>query len=155
MECRHLDGDRTNCAATNLVWGTSSRNQIDKVIHGTHHYSRREECGRGHLLEGDNLSIRLAADGSFKQRVCLQCRRDDAAERAAQMPPRIAPCGTCGQPFEKPRAPGKAKLRYCSPECLKVARDAQVTASRKRRSGMLESDNSVVYDRVGQSNLNG
>jgi hypothetical protein len=32
---RHLDGDRTNPALMNLVWGTPSENAQDKVLHGT------------------------------------------------------------------------------------------------------------------------
>lgn len=36
MECRHLDGDRTNCRASNLCWGTQKENADDKRLHGTH-----------------------------------------------------------------------------------------------------------------------
>lgn len=35
MECRHLDGNRRNNAATNLCWGTRSQNALDRVRHGT------------------------------------------------------------------------------------------------------------------------
>lgn len=35
MECRHLDGDKTNNAASNLAWGTKRQNENDRKTHGT------------------------------------------------------------------------------------------------------------------------
>jgi hypothetical protein len=35
QEARHLDGDRTNNAASNLAWGSRSENMRDKERHGT------------------------------------------------------------------------------------------------------------------------
>lgn len=35
MQCRHLDGDKTNNKASNLCWGTAIENASDKVLHGT------------------------------------------------------------------------------------------------------------------------
>lgn len=35
MEVRHLDGDKDNCAAANLAWGTHQENVDDQVGHGT------------------------------------------------------------------------------------------------------------------------
>jgi HNH endonuclease len=35
MECRHIDGDKTNNAALNLAWGTPAQNNRDKEVHGT------------------------------------------------------------------------------------------------------------------------
>ena len=34
LECRHLDGDKTNNAGSNLAWGTRSQNSKDKEAHG-------------------------------------------------------------------------------------------------------------------------
>lgn len=34
-ECRHLDGDKTNNAASNLAWGTKLENEADRIGHGT------------------------------------------------------------------------------------------------------------------------
>lgn len=34
-EVRHLDGNKNNCSASNLKWGTHAENEADKVIHGT------------------------------------------------------------------------------------------------------------------------
>jgi hypothetical protein len=33
-EVRHLDGDRSNAAATNLAWGTRADNAADRTAHG-------------------------------------------------------------------------------------------------------------------------
>lgn len=35
MQCRHLDGNRSNSALSNLAWGTAAENAADKVRHGT------------------------------------------------------------------------------------------------------------------------
>jgi len=35
MECRHLDGDKTNNNASNLKWGTKLENVGDRKAHGT------------------------------------------------------------------------------------------------------------------------
>lgn len=34
MECRHLDGDKTNNNLTNLKWGTPAENANDRDLHG-------------------------------------------------------------------------------------------------------------------------
>jgi len=34
-QCRHLDGDKYNNKANNLIWGTPKENNADKVSHGT------------------------------------------------------------------------------------------------------------------------
>lgn len=35
MQCRHLDGDKSNNAASNLSWGTKKQNEDDRKAHGT------------------------------------------------------------------------------------------------------------------------
>lgn len=35
QECRHLDGDKSNCDFTNLRWGTRTENSHDKIACGT------------------------------------------------------------------------------------------------------------------------
>ncbi len=42
MECRHLDGTRTNNALSNLCWGTRAENVEDKKRHGTEAYGERQ-----------------------------------------------------------------------------------------------------------------
>jgi hypothetical protein len=37
LQCRHLDGDRTNNHTENLKWGTPSENAYDRVKHGRKH----------------------------------------------------------------------------------------------------------------------
>lgn len=35
-EVRHFDGNKQNCAATNLLWGTCKENAADRLRHGHH-----------------------------------------------------------------------------------------------------------------------
>lgn len=35
MECRHIDGDKTNNKSSNLIWGTRLESAFDKIDHGT------------------------------------------------------------------------------------------------------------------------
>lgn len=35
MECRHIDGNKNNNAASNLIWGTKDENEKDKLLHKT------------------------------------------------------------------------------------------------------------------------
>ena len=41
MECRHLDGVRTNSHLENLIWGTPKENQADRNMHGTANIGER------------------------------------------------------------------------------------------------------------------
>lgn len=41
MECRHLDGDRSNAALKNLAYGTRSQNYQDRKRHGTENDGER------------------------------------------------------------------------------------------------------------------
>jgi len=59
MECRHLDGNRTNNHVSNLAWGTRSENSQDKLLHGTD--SRGERSGLAKLTTVDVLEIRSRA----------------------------------------------------------------------------------------------
>lgn len=42
MECRHLDGNRSNNALSNLRWGTKLENEADKDRHGKRPRGRRK-----------------------------------------------------------------------------------------------------------------
>ena len=64
MECRHLDGDKTNNHVTNLTWGTRSENVHDTLLHGTSNHGERS--GSAKLTNDDVLQIRQrAADGEL------------------------------------------------------------------------------------------
>ncbi len=66
MECRHLDGDRSNCHLDNLCWGTPSRNQRDREIHGTGNHGERNRSAK--LTESQVHKIRkLYATGNYSQ----------------------------------------------------------------------------------------
>lgn len=56
MEVRHLDGKADNNKATNLVWGTKSQNQQDRIKHGTD--ARGEKNKRAKLSREQVLDIR-------------------------------------------------------------------------------------------------
>jgi hypothetical protein len=78
LETRHLDGNKTNNALSNLQWGTPGENALDKVRHGTHNFASRTHCPRRHLLVAPNLVRCLAKKG---YRDCLSCNRARTTER--------------------------------------------------------------------------
>lgn len=62
MECRHLDGCKTNNHVSNLAWGTPRENHQDKLLHGTKQWG--EHANGVKLKTNDVLEIRRrAADG--------------------------------------------------------------------------------------------
>jgi hypothetical protein len=46
MTVRHLDGSKTNDAASNLAWGTQKENIADKVGHGTVKLGENHPCAK-------------------------------------------------------------------------------------------------------------
>jgi len=59
MECRHLDGDRTNNSLDNLVWGTAKENAQDRDAHGNWKPAEGEQHGGAKLTESKVKLIRL------------------------------------------------------------------------------------------------
>ncbi|HSW65243.1 MAG TPA: HNH endonuclease [Dissulfurispiraceae bacterium] len=53
-ECAHLDGNRMNCAATNLAWVSRSENHAHKRAHGT---SASGESNPMHKLSSRDVKI--------------------------------------------------------------------------------------------------
>jgi len=68
MECRHLDGDRSNNILANLCWGTPAENGGDAARSGSH---AGERNGRARLSEDDVRAIRASTDrsGAWLQRL--------------------------------------------------------------------------------------
>lgn len=65
MECRHLDGNRTNNRLDNLTWGTRAANSQDTIHHGNHFFSVADHVGEANgnckLSESKVLEIRSLA----------------------------------------------------------------------------------------------
>lgn len=71
---RHLDGDPTNNALTNLRWGTYSENGLDSVRHGTHPSAAKTHCPQGHAYD----EVNTYQYGSNRQ--CRPCSIKRATE---------------------------------------------------------------------------
>jgi hypothetical protein len=87
LEVRHLDGNRTNNAATNLEYATHTENMRDRVRHGTHPQANRTHCPQGHPYSPENV---YADNGGRKCRICVKARvrayKTNRALRAANVP---------------------------------------------------------------------
>lgn len=84
MEARHLDGDASNNAASNLVWGTTRENIRDQLRHGTQANARKTRCPKGHPYSGGNLYVDPAGT-----RQCRKCKRANLARWKAENPERF------------------------------------------------------------------
>lgn len=71
MEACHRNGDPQDNRVVNLYWGTRSDNVLDAVTHGTHRWSSRTHCERGHEFTPDNTRPRSSGTG----RECISCMR--------------------------------------------------------------------------------
>jgi hypothetical protein len=102
-QIRHLDGDPTNNALSNLRYGTRSENQLDAVRHGTHGQARKTHCPQGHAYVQDNVYTEPGTGG----RQCKTCRRERGDARRSV---RVV-CDACGKEYV---ATGKTShLRRC------------------------------------------
>ncbi|WP_168714674.1 NUMOD4 motif-containing HNH endonuclease [Streptomyces sp. A0592] len=71
-QVRHLDGDRLNCSAENLAYGTHSDNLLDAVRHGTHPTASRTHCPQGHEYTSENTRVTPSRPNA---RYCKACYR--------------------------------------------------------------------------------
>lgn len=78
MEVCHNTPDRLNCLLTNLRYDTSSANNYDQVIHGTHHEASRTHCDQGHEFTPENTGWRWDKNGKAGGRKCRRCKKCSA-----------------------------------------------------------------------------
>jgi len=86
-ETRHLNGDATNNALTNLAYGTPAENTADSLRHGTNYASNRTHCPQGHPYDEANTIVGTNPNGRPK-RSCRICR--DVVSRACAARKRAA-----------------------------------------------------------------
>lgn len=77
---RHLDGDPTNNAPSNLAIGTQQENILDSVRHGTHAHARKTHCVHGHEFTPENT--RWLRGG--RKRECRICDREHSRKTYAR-----------------------------------------------------------------------
>jgi hypothetical protein len=77
METRHLDGDATNNALSNLAYGTSAENHLDMIRHGRNRNARKTHCSRNHEFTPENTYTPPGGSG----RECRECSRASHARR--------------------------------------------------------------------------
>lgn len=71
MEARHINGDRRDNRATNLIWGTHRSNERDKIEHGT--APRGARNGQAKLTWDQARQIhRLGQAGTVQRRIAEQ-----------------------------------------------------------------------------------
>jgi hypothetical protein len=78
---RHLDGNPSNDAATNLAWGTQSENARDALRHGTQSGARNSKA-TGYKRRGDNAAnakLSEAQVAAIKRRLILGERQFEIA----------------------------------------------------------------------------
>lgn len=70
MEVCHSDGNKLNCSAENLRYGTRSDNMIDRVDHGGNVQANKTHCPRGHVYDSANTYV-----SPQNRRQCRACKR--------------------------------------------------------------------------------
>lgn len=85
MQTRHLDGDKSNNAVSNLAFCTPSQNILDQVTHGVHNNARKTHCPRNHPYDEMNTYF-IPSSGGRMCRTCQSERRAAQAFAAAGIP---------------------------------------------------------------------
>lgn len=84
MEACHENGNPSDNRLSNLRWDTKSENSKDRVRHGTHHATMRQNCPRGHMLKTPNLDPGTLRQG---RRRCRACAMEYSAAYAGKRDP--------------------------------------------------------------------
>lgn len=79
QEVCHENDIKTDNRATNLSYGTRSKNLDDAVRNGRHHWASRDECSRGHKYINENTRIQIRH--GRERRVCRACKRINDGKR--------------------------------------------------------------------------
>ncbi len=100
MELCHNDGHSLNDALSNLRWDTSSENNYDQVLHGTHFEAARTHCDQGHEFTPENTMRRKTRKGKTVRK-CKECHRLSMAryrarKKAGLIPPKGAQSSSSG-----------------------------------------------------------
>lgn len=121
MLALHRDDDKLNNHVENLYWGTYSDNMHDAVKNGTHAGASRDECKRGHLLDG------RTKNGA---RFCKACSRIRAQERRRKHPRPLAE-----MPYGRPRLTDEQReaIKADTRTLRAVAEDYGITHTTVRR----------------------
>lgn len=75
---RHLDGNNQNNFLGNLVYGTTSENQLDSVNHKKHHNSIKTHCPQGHEYSKENVYLTIKQGNVWRQ--CKTCSDQRSSE---------------------------------------------------------------------------
>jgi hypothetical protein len=85
LQVRHLDGNPTHSAVTNLAYGTPAENQWDRVAHGRHFNANKTHCPQGHEYTQANT---YTLPSRPRTRYCRKCKTiDQRARRRGQAAP--------------------------------------------------------------------
>jgi hypothetical protein len=91
QQVRHLDGDASHNALTNLTYGTPSENVQDILRHGRHSQANQTHCIHGHEFTPENTIV------TPRQRRCRKCAQRWIRNRNEQ--PVV--CEDCGRPMKR------------------------------------------------------
>lgn len=84
VDVRHLNGEKADCRAVNLAFGSRSQNMLDAVSHGQNVNAAKTHCGVcGNPYDAANTYLR--PDGG---RECRRCARRRNTEYEARTGPR-------------------------------------------------------------------